>query len=248
MSRRPIRIFAASGSDVDLSNLSLNVLDMGMSGGTVTDPDGIMSSATTASSVTTFEYNAISSGSTDYSFTSGSNLRPYRKHWALTDDDGVAVVGGDRVVIALQIDNTSDFSGDGPTQMFLGIGATPASTTTSTAALCGLCEEHLAGGTTPRYVAMAGTGGGSTLQNANNKRAYCTLMLVGNKMTDSSVIAQGDGADQSYGPSERNYGTTFADDAPLYLVAGSGTRASGVIAANDIAKAVLRYRVIRIGS
>ncbi len=236
-------VFPTGGGGVDLTALALTVLDMGLAGGSETDPDSIMDTVATASDITTFTMNAISSGSNDYSFSSGTNLRPYRKHWALVDDDGTAVLGGDRCLIVLEIDNSTSFTGDGPMQVFLGIASTPASTTTSSAELCGICEEHLDNATTPRYLAMAGTGGGTVLQNANNEKASCGLLLAGNKVTDATVIAEGNG--ESYGPSERNYGSTFADDAPLSLVAGCGSRSSGVIAAGDEWTGIFRYRVIR---
>ena len=211
-----------------------------------TDPDGIISTAATASGITTFTYNAISSGSQDYAFNANTtNLKGWRVNKALTFN-GSALVGGDIFAVLFEIDCTSGYSSDGATQIFLGLSTDPTSTVRQTADCFGMAEEHTAGDVAPNFLAVAITAGGTALTNSNNVLGRGIVMANTNRISDVTVTALG--TSTTYGTSARNPALEIADDDDIYIVVGAGTRGSATISASDTAVAKLRYAVVKLGS
>lgn len=210
-----------------------------------TDPDDIVDTAETADGLTTVTYNAISVGSTVYTWgASVTNLNTWRVSKPLTFG-GVALTGADPFMLALEIDNSSGFSDDGASQLFLGVAKVPASTTRATAAMAGLVEQHLAAAGAPDYAAAEPGGIGTILGNAGNTVGRCFFSVYGGALTRIEVIATGGGS--TYGPQGRDSGLSYASGDTFHLVVGAGTRGSGTITASDTATAKLRYAVAKLG-
>lgn len=234
----------AAVGGVDITSLALNVLDLADLG-SERDPDGIETAASTVSDVTTITMAEISSGSNDYSLVSGANFRQWRKYATLKDDNGTAIVGADTFIVILEIDNSSNFSGDGPTQLFFGICADPTSDTQTTVAVAGLIEEHLDGASSPRYAAAAYSGMGTIYQNSSNTHARCTVFVQDGQVGEPNAVIIGS---TTYGPSNRPASKKYGASDPVYLMVSAGTRGSGTLNAGDEITAVLRYRVIKLNT
>ncbi len=235
----------AAVGGTDITSLALNALDLATLGSEL-DPDGIETSAATASDVSTITMAEISSGSNDYSLVSGTNFRQWRKYTTLKDDDGVAIVGADTAIVILEIDNSGgNFSGDGPTQLFFGICADPTSTTQTTVSVAGMIEEHLDAASSPRYAAAAYSGLGTVLTNSSNTSARCVVYLQAGEVSEPQTVVTGT---TTYGPSNRDANKKFGASDPVYLMVSAGTRSTGTLVAGDQIVAVLRYRVIKLST
>jgi len=237
-----------TGSSSGGEDLPWHTVDLSSGWSSPTDPDGIISSASTTSGsgLTTFEYNAISSGSTAYTMASNAaDLKVWRVSRAL-QFGGANLTGSDSVLIALEIDCSSGFVDDGATQIGLMLSKDPTSTTRATAGMCGIVEQHTGGAGAPDFVTISPTGAGTVLGNANNQIARAFFAVHAGAVTPVESIVTGNG--NVYGPSGRDAGITFGSGDTLNLALVAGTRGSSTINAGDMAAAKMRWAVTRLGS
>lgn len=240
---------AAGGGGADLSSLPLTVLDVSDGSWTVSDPDSIISGVDVTNDVTTVTYNQISAGSNDYSFAANvTNISAYRAYKTLTDSSGAAIVGGDSFLLMLEIDNSANYSSDGSTQTFVGIGADPSSSVRNTAQMCGLMEQHTPGDAAPNYAAGATRASSSELFNANNEIGRGWFLVHAGQVPTIMASATGSGAPRGFTGRDPSPTLTFSASAPIYLVVGFGTRGAQNISAGDTSAQIIRYTVIKLES
>jgi hypothetical protein len=214
-----------------------------------TDPDSLVSAASTSSGLTTITYNVLSVGSNDYTFGSNvTNLEPWRRH-KLLSIGGATLTGADSFLVALEIDNSSGYLNSGATQTFIGIATNPTSTTRATVEALGLVEQHIA--TNPPDYASATPGGiGTILGNAANTIGRVFFAVHGGVVTSVECVATGGGSTYGpQGPQGRDSGVSgLPGSDQISIVIAAGTRGSATIAANDQASGTFRYAVTKLGT
>lgn len=240
MSRRPLTIFSSGGS----GELDWNTVDLGDGGwSAATDPDSIISSASTASDLSTLTYNAISVGSNDYDIAGNATNATFWRVSRELQVDGAALTGADSLLLALEIDCSTGFTNGGDTEIGIGISKVPASTTRATLVHAGVVERHISTDTDPNFSAMNHTGAATQIGNAGISVVRCFISIYAGRLSEIGAIA-----DTVDSVSSRPASIVYSSGETLYLTVFAGTRSGGTVPAATTAVAKLRWAVAKLGS
>lgn len=160
-----IFVFPTGGGGVDLAALTETAIDLSDGSWTALDPDSIVSGLAVASGVHTVTMNAISSGSTDYSLTTGANFRAWRRYKALVDSNGDPITTESNAIVRLTLDYDAPTSGFNQ-QVCLMVCEAPSTTTAASVLGVGL---NLQRNPTVRWGVLAGTAGTIDTNGSNDK-------------------------------------------------------------------------------
>lgn len=230
-------------------NVPWTVVDLTDGSWTLTDPDNLVKSGPThAAGFNNVVFNALGSGSQDYSWAAGANFRAPRWSKALTASDGnggeTQIQSGDTFLLQVRMTK-------GTTTAEFDTEVICASSADGTALTAAAFDGQ---GGVAEWIATGNQGYGAFTSNAKSASTHANNVAGVMTAHHAGAYAQGvvyttlqaSGAAQAGGT--RNSAITYsASDIAMDLVVGIGTRGIATIDADDDVDIKIEYRVIKMG-
>ena len=194
---------------------------------TLLDPDSLVKAVAFSGGFNTVTFNALGSGSQDYNWTSGSNIRSPR-WYKKTLIDGTQATTDDIInaLFYMEVDNSvRDFSNANVN----GICEDPTSTTLNVLRGTGATYNMITGGTNSPMGVWTVNGAATTTSGTNNRVA--TQSQWGGRHTGSTCFTLLDANGFRVQNGSRNASTLLSNTADAHWIVGVGTR--GIIAISD---------------
>jgi len=236
---------APAAGGADLSALGFTQIDI-TDGFTLTDPDSLVNTSSSAGGVNQVVFNVLSSGSTDYAWGSGTNQRAPRWVKDLTAADAtggeVQVKSGDAFILQTVVQfQTPDNRFASEVVVASSVDGT-ATAAASNDAMGGLIRYNATGNI--QYGIFTFNGYASNA-NASNDRSICSVLHAGQRGQGGTYINL-DSSGSALTGGTRNASMGYTDGTTnMKLMVGVGTNGSATITAGDDVKFSAWYRVIK---
>lgn len=233
------------GGGADLSALGFTAIDI-TDGFTLTDPDSLVDTSSSASGVNQVVFNALAVGSTDYAWGSGNNQRAPRWVKDLSAEDAtggeVQVQSGDTFILQTVVQfQTPDNRFASEVVVASSVDGTGLDCFTNDA-MGGLIRYNATGNI--QYGIFTFNGYASNA-SASNDHSTCTLLHSGVRGQGGAYVNL-DNTGTAITGGTRNAGMTYDNGTiGMKLMVGVGTNGSATIGAGDDVKFKAWYRVIK---
>jgi len=239
----------AAATGADLSALGFEAVDL-TDGWTLYDPDSLVDSVSHSSGTNTVTMNALGTGSNDYAFTVGGNLRMprwYKNLSALDSNNSEVRLNTGNTYSLHTITQFLEPDDRFATEIVMASSPDPTGLTQTACDLCGGILKYPASGNPQGGAFGVNNSALGSASASLHQTLVVTSFAAGRMNTPTYINVDSSGGFLTSGQraTNQNYTNTSTD---LSVVVGLGTSGSATITAGEDAKIKVFFRVIKFST